>query len=46
MPLTPPAVTAQTLRSAAFERLVTIMNDLRLNCPMGQKSKPLRAYDT
>lgn len=35
MPLTPP-VTAATA-SAAFERLLTIMNDLRENCPWDKK---------
>jgi XTP/dITP diphosphohydrolase len=35
MPITPP-VTANT-SSAAFERLLTIMDDLRLNCPWDKK---------
>lgn len=35
MPITPP-ITAST-PSSAFDRLVTIMNDLRLNCPWDKK---------
>ena len=35
MPITPP-ITANT-PSAAFERLLTIMDDLRLNCPWDKK---------
>jgi XTP/dITP diphosphohydrolase len=35
MPLTPPS--AASTPGTAFERLVTIMNDLRLNCPWDKK---------
>jgi XTP/dITP diphosphohydrolase len=35
MPLTPPITAAAP--AAAFERLLTIMNDLRLNCPWDKK---------
>src|SRR5471032_3282919 len=35
MPLTPPSTGSNP--STAFERLVTIMDDLRLNCPWDKK---------